>query len=50
VEIEFVDISGKPKALITASGVDLARAKEKQDPWEELANAVKFHAPKSVQL
>jgi hypothetical protein len=47
VEIEFVDKEGKPKVLITASGVDLARAKAQPEPWDVLANAVKFQKPKS---
>jgi hypothetical protein len=49
IEIEFVDSVGKPRVLITASGVDLARAKEQPEPWEVLASAVKFYRPKSTE-
>jgi hypothetical protein len=47
VEIEFVEASRKPRMLIKANGADLARCKEMPEPWEELANVVKFHTPKS---
>lgn len=47
VEIEFVDKDGKPNVLITASGVDLAKAKEQPEPWDVLAGAVKFQKLKS---
>jgi hypothetical protein len=48
VEIEFVDVAGSPRMRITASGSDLARCNGNPEPWEDLANAVKFHPLKST--